>query len=277
MSDSAPARVAGGASMPQASRSAALPESAQTGAAAQSNEHEGESIEERRQYTLRFADSDALASAYQGLLQACQSDVSCRSAGSGMNRPKHGQANAWVQLGIERAGIARNPVISQIEQSDNLESTDISLENRSREMIDAQARLKQKEALRDRLVTLSQQAREYSQRNLQDLLQIERELARVQGEIESMQGQLRHLARVTERVNVRVELRQDRWSNEQVSVFTPLRSALDESASLFFRSLGNVILAIVFLTPWMVLGVPAIWLLAKTWKGLKRLVRRRAG
>lgn len=236
---------------------------------------EHENIEERRHYTMRFSQTEQLVDTYQSILAACRQESACHPGGSGSNLPKQGLANGWIQFGIDRAHVGESRVASLIEQSEFLEASDITLENRTRQIIDVRARLQQKEALRDRLLALAQQAREFSQRNINELLQLERELARVQGEIESMQGQLRHLANVTERVNVRVDLRQDRWANENVSVFSPLRHAISESASVFFRSLGNVILAIVFITPWMVLGVPAIWVLVKSWKGLKALLRRR--
>ena len=56
--------------------------------------------------------------------------------------------------------------------------------------IDTEARLKTRLALRDRLQTLLETAK-----SVEDILNIERELARVQGEIDSMQGQLDYMDR----------------------------------------------------------------------------------
>lgn len=56
--------------------------------------------------------------------------------------------------------------------------------------IDTEARLKTRLALRDRLQALLEEAE-----SVEDVLNIERELARVQGEIDAMQGQLDYLDR----------------------------------------------------------------------------------
>lgn len=130
-------------------------------------------------------------------------------------------------------------------------------------------------ALRERLKELAQEGRGFSERRIQDLLQVERELARVQGEIESMQGQQRHLARVTETVAISADFRQQRWVEpRQHGVLAPLWRALDRSMSLFFESVGQVILVVVFLTPWLVIGLPVLWLLSRLWRPVRRALSR---
>ena len=67
-------------------------------------------------------------------------------------------------------------------------------------------------------------------------------------------------------------------------MLAPLWRALDRSVALFFESVGQVILVVVFLTPWLVLGLPVLWLLSRLWRPVRRAFsrlgerrRRRAG
>ncbi len=69
-----------------------------------------------------------------------------------------------------------------------IENTNIRSEDVTEQYIDVEARLKTKKELEIRYLSLLQQAK-----NVDEILQIERELANIRGEIESMQGRLNYL------------------------------------------------------------------------------------
>lgn len=69
-----------------------------------------------------------------------------------------------------------------------IENTNIRSEDVTEQYIDVEARLKTKKELEIRYLSLLQQAK-----NVDEILQIERELSNIRGEIESMQGRLNYL------------------------------------------------------------------------------------
>ncbi|WP_192034303.1 DUF4349 domain-containing protein [Halomonas sp. YLGW01] len=232
-------------------------------------------IEERRSYDLRYGEATPLREEYRAILSICSADDACQVENSAVQNPRQGLASASLNLRLAREAMAGSGVIALIEASPALESAQVHRDDRSRQMIDLQARLEQQEALRDRLMELARQGREFDQRSINDLLQVERELARVQGQIESMRGQMNHLAHVTDTVLVQVRQREQRWAERRDDgPLAPLWRALERSVSLFFESLGQVVLVVVFLTPWLVLGIPLLWTMTKVWKRVRLSWRR---
>ena len=80
-----------------------------------------------------------------------------------------------------------------------IENTNIRSEDVTEQYIDVEARLKTKKELEIRYLSLLQQAK-----NVDEILQIERELANIRGEIESMQGRLNYLKDRTSRSTLNV-------------------------------------------------------------------------
>ena len=228
-------------------------------------------IEERRHYQLQFDAAEALVAAYQEVHEACLAMRGCQVEQGRLGTPRQGLASGNLVMRIDRDRVDEAEPVQRLGDSPALSGVEITREDRTQQMIDLEARLAQQVVLRERLAELAQEGRGFSERRIQDLLQVERELARVQGEIESMQGRQRHLSRVTESVSVSASFQQQRWVEpHQHGPLAPLWRALDRSVSLFFESVGQVILVVVFLTPWLVLGIPALWLLTRLWRPVRR-------
>ena len=142
-----------------------------------------------------------------------------------------------------------------------------SIENLTRAILDARARLEAQETLRDRLLDLLDR----SEGEIEGLLAAERELARVQGEIESMLSQLRALeGRVAmNTVTLRYEPRPEtvaRGSGRR------LADAVTGFFGVLLDSLAGLVWFVAAALPWVVLGVPALWLGARF---LRRLLGKR--
>lgn len=228
-------------------------------------------IEERRGYSLEFGEAEPLVAMYREIHEACLASGDCRVEQGSLNTPRYGHANGHLTLRIARERVDSAEPVRLIAESPALSGVEVTRNDRTQQMIDTDARLAQQVVLRERLKELAEQGRGFSERRIQDLLQVERELARVQGEIESMQGQQRHLARVTDSVAITAKFQQQRWIEpRQHGALAPLWSALDHSVELFFESVGQVILVVVFLTPWLVIGVPTLWLISRLWRPLRR-------
>lgn len=134
-----------------------------------------------------------------------------------------------------------------------MSSTDLS-----RPILDAEARLSAQRALRDRLTALL----ERDNADLADLVALERELARVQGGIESIESNLRNMrGRVTMSTA-------DLTYTSRVTVTgggatNPVTAALRDIVRNFSVALGAVITFVALTTPWLILIIPVIWLLLR--------------
>lgn len=232
-------------------------------------------IEERRGYRLQFDEAEALVAAYRETHEACMESEHCQVEQGRLQTPQHGLASGYLALRVARDQVESAEPVRRVAESPALSGVEVTRHDRTQQVIDTEARLAQQMVLRERLKELAQEGRGFSERRIQDLLQVERELARVQGEIESMQGQQRHLARVTDTVAISADFQQQRWVEpRQHGVLAPLWRALDRSVSLFFESVGQVILVVVFLTPWLVIGLPVLWLLSRLWRPVRRALSR---
>lgn len=142
------------------------------------------------------------------------------------------------------------------------------VEDLTRQVLDLRARLDAQRTLRDRLAGLL--ARDGSE--VADLLAVEKELARVQGEIESMVSQLRYLeGRVsmnTMTMDYRSIPRAFTPSKRQ-----PLLDAVRDFFGILAESLASLIRFVAAALPWFLVGVPLAWL---TVRGVRRARRRRA-
>ncbi|MFC2993452.1 DUF4349 domain-containing protein [Halomonas tibetensis] len=232
-------------------------------------------VEERRHYQLQFDTAEPLIAVFHEAHEACLGMSGCQVEQGRLSTPRQGLTSGTLVMRIDRAQVDQAEPVRRISESSGLSGVEITRQDRTQQIIDIEARLAQQIVLRERLAELAQEGRGFSERRIQDLLQVERELARVQGEIESMQGRQRHLSRVTDSVSVTASFQQQRWVEpHQYGPLAPLWRALDRSVSLFFESVGQVILVVVFLTPWLVLGIPALWLLTRLWRPVRRGITR---
>lgn len=106
---------------------------------------------------------------------------------------------------------------------------------------------------------------------LADVLQVERELARVTEEIEQMEGERRYYDQQVALSTLTVEL-QEPEAMVKAGSFRPIREALDDSLGILSASLAAIIYLTVFLTPWLLL----LWVLWRVVKAIRARRRRAA-
>ncbi|MBL8556989.1 MAG: DUF4349 domain-containing protein [Phenylobacterium sp.] len=135
-----------------------------------------------------------------------------------------------------------------------VETSDVTSEDLSREIVDTEAQLRAKTTLRDRLQALLAGR----PGKLADLLEVERELARVQGEIDSAQSQLTMMRGRVAMSEITIQYR----SRDVVS--SDVRSPLSRSLGGFFAvvaaSLAAMIDIFAVVAPWAVLLGVVLWL-----------------
>ena len=221
------------------------------------------------QYTLSLPTERAL-SLMARHEQACieAGPTVCQVLGATSSRYGQDSLSARLELRATPAWIAgfRGGVGEQAEEAGGrVASSSTESEDLTRQLTDTEARLTALTTLRDRL----QQLLATRSGPLEQLLQVERELARVQGELDATRSALETMrTRVaTSRLTVNYE------SAGQLapdSAWRPVSDALSNALTAFTSTLGALILILAGLLPVALLAVPIVWL------GLKWRARRRA-
>ena len=172
---------------------------------------------------------------------------------------------APVWLDRFRAGLDRDAA----DAGGRVLSANVQSEDLTRAIVDSDAALRARTTLRTRL----EQLLATRQGSLSDLLEVERELARVQGEIDATQSELAVMrTRVaTSRVTLNYA---SRPIIANPGAFRPLGQALNDSAEMFAGSLAIMIRIVVLLSPWLAVLALILWLLRKR---LPKLGRRKPG
>jgi hypothetical protein len=141
----------------------------------------------------------------------------------------------------------------------------------SEEFYDLQARVKNKKVEEDRLL----KHLDKSTGKLEDILAVEKELSRVRGEIEQMEGRLQALGNLTELTTITVHLR------EEKDYVPPQAPGFGQTIADTFRgSLGvleqfgkGVVVCVVAVAPWLpliALGLGVIWFGSRRYLARKR-------
>jgi len=101
-----------------------------------------------------------------------------------------------------------------------------------------------------------------------DLVEIQKQLTDTQSELDSETAQRKILANETEKIAVEISFHVER-SSENGGGLAQVWNALRESGSILADSTASLITTIVAILPWLILILPAIWLLVKGWKRIK--------
>jgi hypothetical protein len=141
-------------------------------------------------------------------------------------------------------------------------------EDKTDDVIDADAKIKNLTSYRDSLRELLKK----SSASLKDLVEIQGELSKVQSELDSEMMKREVLATQTEKVAVEIQFATEASVARQ-GFFDRIVAAWREAGYTFGESVGNLILVVVAVLPWLVVLAPAGW---GTWKLVRRLRRKRA-
>ena len=227
-----------------------------------------ESTDSRLYLAYRFNTSlllpaGELAAAHAGHAEACFEagrDV-CQVISSSVESPGGRRPSAYLQLRASPAWIVefRETIATEIEAAGGEITTDeTSIEDLTAQIVDAEARLEARTTLRDRLQTLL----ETRDGELNELLQVERELARVQ---EQLDAQASVLAVLRQRVNTSTlslsyHARREVVERQQ---FNPIWRAITDVGGIVSDSLADVIRFLAAFLPWLIVIIPAGWLLRR--------------
>lgn len=153
------------------------------------------------------------------------------------------------------SGLAKNGEVLQ----HNRDSEDKTIQ-----VVDAEARIKNLTDLRDRLrLMLHDKTAKFK-----DIIDVERELANTQGELDSIASVRKMLALETDLVAVNIDFTAAQGVTEQ-GFFAPVARALKNAGQVLMESIGQVITFVVAAIPWLFIGIFALWIVRKFWRRSK--------
>lgn len=214
--------------------------------------------------------ADHLSDVVNAHVQACQAAGPrlCQLVGSGVSGDPQSYMQGTVSIRAEPNWL-RTFMASLDRQADaaggRVTGRNVSSEDLTRQIVDTEAHLRAQTALRDRL----QRLLESRPGRLSDLLDVERELARVQGEIDATQS---NLAVMRTRVSMSELTLTYQSAPRSVGsdTFKPLRDAFAGFIGIVVVGFAAIITIIAGLIPFAVVIIPVIW-------GLLVWRRRRGG
>ncbi len=138
-----------------------------------------------------------------------------------------------------------------------ISESNTTTEDLTRQIVDTEAAVRAKTALRDRLQTILATR----PGKLSDLLEVERELARVQGELDATQSEL---ATAKARVATSTLTIDYRTPTALIphGAWAPLAAAAREASGVLAGSLGAMLTLAVVIGPWAILIAAIAWLVA---------------
>jgi hypothetical protein len=195
----------------------------------------------------------------------------CQVIGSNSSRVGRDSVEARLEMRATPAYVARFRAALDGEArgaGGRVAQQAVESEDLTRQLVDTEARMRAMETLRDRL----QQLLATRSGPLEQLLQVERELARVQGELDATRSALAVMrTRVqTSRLDVTYSAAGQLAPD---SAARPVVDALNSASYAFMSSLGVLILFLASVLPVLLVGAPLIWLL---WRWRRKVRTRKA-
>lgn len=137
-------------------------------------------------------------------------------------------------------------------------------EDKTSQVVDTDARIKNLTELRDRLrLMLTDKAAKFK-----DIIDVERELADTQSQLDALSSMRKVLSQETDLVAVNIDFTAAQGITEQ-GFFAPVASALKDAGFVMMQSFGAVITFIMSAIPWLLIGIPFIWLARRVWTKIK--------
>ncbi len=195
----------------------------------------------------------------------------CQVIGSNSSRIGRDSIEASLEMRATPAYVARFRAALEGEAKGaggRVAQQSVESEDLTRQLVDTEARMRAMETLRDRL----QQLLATRSGPLEQLLQVERELARVQGELDATRSALAVMRTRVQTSRLDVTYRAAGQLAPD-SAARPVVDALNSASYAFMSSLGILILFIASVLPVLLVGVPLIWLL---WRWRRSVRARKA-
>lgn len=268
----AAAGYAGGMAMKERSRSAPSPDA--EAPAVESDQSSSQSQESPLQRFLAVRQDlnvevppDQLADAWGKVRDLCGT-LKCELLSSSLLRETPQQpGNAMLEMRVAPADVDK--LLNGLAGVAKVVSQNTTSEDKTSEVIDVEARIKNRTEFRDSLRLMLRDT--VTKRTMADLLAIQRTLSDTQAELDAIATQRKVLAQQTSKQHIQIQFTPARALVQGGRSYNPMMHALREAGSVLAESVGALITFLAAVLPWLLLVVlPVGWLVRVLWR------RRRA-
>jgi hypothetical protein len=207
-------------------------------------------------------DAGAIEAAHRSAQQAC-AEAGCELIASqlvrdGEQQPSQASLEARVPPQHAAALLAHLTALGTVARHET------SSEDKTDEVIDVEARLQNMAGFRDHLRVLMSR----NGAKLAELMEVERELVRVQSEIDSLASRRKALAALTGQVRIALTI-SARPAVLEAGTWAPLHEAVLGSGRVLARSLASLISLTAAAMPWLVVLLP-LGVAVRAWRRRRR-------
>lgn len=206
---------------------------------------------------------EAVESAWRSANEACVA-AGCEVLASTLTRDdRRRPANAQLEVRVPPDKL--DAFLQQVSALGSVGQHSKTAEDKTDEVIDTDARLKNMSEFRDNLRRLLATPGA----KLKDIIDVERELVRVQSELDSLASRRKALASQTDKVHVMLVFTA-RPSVLETGVWSPVSEAVTGAGRMLAQSVGGLITFVVAVLPWAAALLALVAVLRVVWR------RRRA-
>ena len=219
-------------------------------------------IAERHEFEIITPESE-LQKSWESLVTFC-STLQCEVISSSFTaRAGDSVPSGNASLRVVPPDLAK--LIAHIEKLGKIAQHTTEREDKTTEVVDTDAKVKNLTTFRDNLRAML--ARPSA--TVKDLIEIQKQLTETQSQLDSETTNRKVLANETEKIAVQLsfQIRESRGSARGLAL---IGDALRESGTLLAESTAALIYVIVAVIPWLIVIVPALWLLVRAWRKWRR-------
>jgi hypothetical protein len=219
---------------------------------------QGRFIAESHSLEVISAESE-LQKSWESLIAFCAA-IQCEVLSSNITtRSADSPPSGTVSLRVVPDDLSK--LLAQVDKLGKITQHSTTREDKTVEVTDTDAKIKNLTSFRDNLRAMLSKP----SATVKDLIDIQQQLTETQSQLDSETAQRKILANLTEKIAVDVSFRVER-SGSHPGGFAQIAAALRRSGSTLAESTADLIDFILSVIPWLVLIIPAIWLIAKAWR-----------
>ncbi|MBV1774438.1 DUF4349 domain-containing protein [Burkholderiaceae bacterium DAT-1] len=173
---------------------------------------------------------------------------------------RNDRVNPSATLAFRLLPATVEPFFARIRGQGVIVSQGTESEDKTAEVVDVDAKLKNLTESRDRMRKLLAE----KPGKLADIVELEKALTETQSELDSIVGRRKVLAKQTDMVRMTLEIHATRSIAER-SAWMPLKDAWESSGFVFFSSLGHLLSALIALVPWAIPVGVLVWWAKRRW------------
>lgn len=215
-----------------------------------------------RHHLVVETEGEQLQAVFDATVARCET-LKCQILSANINRQtQYGPPSASLSVRVPPRSL--QVFLDGLAKSADLLQHHRDSEDKTDAVIDAEARIKNLTELRDRLREMLAKRTG----SLKDIIEVERELANTQSQLDTIQNVRKALAQETELVAVNIDF-QAKQSITETGFFAPVAKAWDNAGRMMMESVGAIISFLATSIPWLIIGIPLLILIRRFWRKLK--------